>query len=171
MRTARGAAFSRMADVFPRHGRFSAEIVLILTTHDVSNIQAHLCASFVARLNCVSAADASAPAARVATVLGTMSIPNPLDVPATREALDYFTKAGFEEIDTAIMYQGGKSEGALGERELCCADGLVVCSWLCSPWKRHHVLTLERNERTRNGWTPRTRYAHTRRCPQLRTEI
>lgn len=53
--------------------------------------------------------------ARVATVLGTMSIPNPLDVPATREALDYFAKAGFEDIDTAIMYQGGKSEGALGE--------------------------------------------------------
>eukprot|EP00903_Cladosiphon_okamuranus_P012448 g11659.t1 len=57
----------------------------------------------------------SAPAARVATVLGTMSIPNPLDVSATREALDYFAKAGFEDIDTAIMYQGGKSESALGE--------------------------------------------------------
>lgn len=48
------------------------------------------------------------------TVLGTMSIPNPLDAPATREALDYFAKAGFKDIDTAIMYQGGKSEGALG---------------------------------------------------------
>ncbi len=50
------------------------------------------------------------------TVLGTMSIPNPLDAPATREALDYFAEAGFKDIDTAIMYQGGKSEGALGER-------------------------------------------------------
>lgn len=68
-------------------------------------------------LNRVDPAAASAPAARVATVLGTMSIPNPLDVSATREALDYFAKAGFEDIDTAIMYQGGKSEGALGERE------------------------------------------------------
>lgn len=54
-----------------------------------------------------------------------MSIPSPLDPAATREALDYFAKAGFEDIDTAIMYQGGKSEGALGERDFAAA--LLFC--------------------------------------------
>lgn len=44
-----------------------------------------------------------------------MSIPNPLDEGATRQALQYFSAAGFEEIDTAIMYQGGKSETTLGD--------------------------------------------------------
>ncbi|CAM9231442.1 unnamed protein product [Ectocarpus sp. 12 AP-2014] len=58
---------------------------------------------------------ASATATRVATVLGTMSIPAPLDAEATREALDYFAARGFDQIDTAIMYQGGKSEATLGE--------------------------------------------------------
>lgn len=65
----------------------------------------------------VKAASSASPA-RVATVLGTMSIPVPLDAAATREALDYFAAAGFDEIDTAIMYQGGKSENALGESSL-----------------------------------------------------
>lgn len=44
-----------------------------------------------------------------------MSIPNPLDAQATCEALDYFAAAGFNDVDTAIMYQGGKSESTLGE--------------------------------------------------------
>lgn len=44
-----------------------------------------------------------------------MSIPNPLDEKSTREALEYFRAAGFDQIDTAIMYQGGKSEVTLGE--------------------------------------------------------
>lgn len=44
-----------------------------------------------------------------------MSIPSPLGAAATREALDYFLAAGFDQIDTAIMYQGGKSESTLGE--------------------------------------------------------
>lgn len=43
-----------------------------------------------------------------------MSIPAPLDAEATRESLDYFAARGFNQIDTAIMYQGGKSEAALG---------------------------------------------------------
>ena len=52
-----------------------------------------------------------------------MSIPNPLDEGATREALQYFSAAGFEEIDTAIMYQGGKSETTLGDNaHIRCAD-------------------------------------------------
>ncbi|CAB1096993.1 unnamed protein product [Ectocarpus sp. CCAP 1310/34] len=55
-----------------------------------------------------------AASTRVATVLGTMSIPAPLDAEATREALDYFAARGFDQIDTAIMYQGGKSEATLG---------------------------------------------------------
>lgn len=44
-----------------------------------------------------------------------MSIPNPLDEASTREAVNYFRAAGFDQVDTAIMYQGGKSEVTLGE--------------------------------------------------------
>ena len=60
--------------------------------------------------------DPSATPAKVTTVLGTMSIPNPLNAAATREALDYFKAAGFDEVDTATMYQGGLTESTLGER-------------------------------------------------------
>lgn len=52
----------------------------------------------------------------MATVMGTMSIPNPLHASATREALDYFKASGFDQIDTAIMYQGGLAESTLGKR-------------------------------------------------------
>ncbi|CAM9765046.1 unnamed protein product [Ascophyllum nodosum] len=61
-----------------------------------------------------TAKDATTPA-KVTTVLGTMSIPNPLNAAATREALDYFKAAGFDEVDTATMYQGGLTESTLGE--------------------------------------------------------
>lgn len=44
-----------------------------------------------------------------------MSIPDPLDVATAREALDYFFAAGFDKIDTAIIYQGGATEVTLGE--------------------------------------------------------
>lgn len=49
-------------------------------------------------------------------MLGTMNIPNPLDEGAARQALEYFSAAGFDEIDTAIMYQGGKTETTLGKK-------------------------------------------------------
>eukprot|EP00752_Nemacystus_decipiens_P002716 g2536.t1 len=52
---------------------------------------------------------------RIPAVLGTMSIPDPLDAIAAQEALDYFLAAGFDEIDTAILYQGGATEATLGE--------------------------------------------------------
>eukprot|EP00904_Undaria_pinnatifida_P003317 jgi/Undpi1/12987/HiC_scaffold_7.g02651.m1 len=63
----------------------------------------------------VAAAAAGCLPGRVATVLGTMNIPNPLDEGAARQALEYFSAAGFDEIDTAIMYQGGKTETTLGD--------------------------------------------------------
>ncbi|CAM9737568.1 unnamed protein product [Ectocarpus sp. 4 AP-2014] len=44
-----------------------------------------------------------------------MSIPEPLDTAAAREALEYFHAAGFDEIDTAILYQDGATETTLGE--------------------------------------------------------
>lgn len=55
---------------------------------------------------------------RVSTVLGTMTIPNPLGKDATREALDYFLAAGYDEIDTALIYQEGKTEVTLGKGPL-----------------------------------------------------
>lgn len=52
--------------------------------------------------------------ARVRTVLGTMGVGGTLDESKARKALDIFSKAGFKEVDTAIMYQGGKTEKVLG---------------------------------------------------------
>lgn len=57
----------------------------------------------------------------VSAVFGTMSIPDPLDAAAAREALDYFFAAGFDKIDTAIIYQGGATEATLGK----CKPGCV----------------------------------------------
>lgn len=48
-------------------------------------------------------------------MLGTMSIPDPMDAGAACEALDYFYASGFNEVDTAIIYQGGKTEATLGK--------------------------------------------------------
>ncbi|CAM9976950.1 unnamed protein product, partial [Choristocarpus tenellus] len=53
-------------------------------------------------------------AVQVATVLGTMSIPHQLDLDATRTALNAFQDAGHSEVDTALMYEGGETEKALG---------------------------------------------------------
>lgn len=63
----------------------------------------------------------------VSTIFGTMSIPNPLNEGATREALSYFREAGFDEVDTAIMYQGGTSEMTLGELAASIAPGRGHC--------------------------------------------
>ncbi|CAM9475110.1 unnamed protein product, partial [Sphacelaria rigidula] len=52
---------------------------------------------------------------RVSAVLGTMSIPGQLDIAGARESLEYFLDAGFDMVDSAIIYQGGKTEMALGE--------------------------------------------------------
>lgn len=51
----------------------------------------------------------------ITAVLGTMSIPDPLNATDAKEALDYFLAAGFDKIDTAILYQGGATEATLGE--------------------------------------------------------
>lgn len=50
----------------------------------------------------------------VRAVFGTMSIPDPLKPDAARESLEYFLAAGFDEIDTAILYQEGATEETLG---------------------------------------------------------
>ncbi|CAN0046946.1 unnamed protein product [Pylaiella littoralis] len=78
----------------------------------------------------VAASSPAAAVARVATVLGTMSIPVPLNAASTREALNYFSAAGFDEIDTAIMYQGGKSEKALGDAGM----GAFRMATKANPW-------------------------------------
>ena len=76
---------------------------------------------------------------RIPAVLGTMSIPDPLDAVAAQEALDYFLAAGFDEIDTAILYQGGATEATLGTftQDVCpslqCSD--TCCGYtLASLW-------------------------------------
>jgi len=49
------------------------------------------------------------------TILGTMGIGGTLTIETTKELLNLWKKAGFTEIDTALMYQAGKSEKILGE--------------------------------------------------------
>lgn len=51
----------------------------------------------------------------VGTVLGTMSIPQQLDLQGTVKALQVFKAAGHTEVDTAIMYERGQTEKTLGE--------------------------------------------------------
>lgn len=58
-----------------------------------------------------------------------MSIPDPMDEVAAREALDYFYAAGFNEVDTAILYQGGKTEAALGKDKLAVENISAFCQW------------------------------------------
>lgn len=50
----------------------------------------------------------------IPAVLGANTIPEPLDKAAAQEALEYFLAAGFDEIDTAILYQAGATAATLG---------------------------------------------------------
>lgn len=70
---------------------------------------------------------------KIRAVLGTMSIPDPLDVEPAREALEYFLAAGFDQIDTAILYQAGATEASLGKR-----PGIVGLRW---GWPVYEFLT------------------------------
>lgn len=54
-----------------------------------------------------------------------MSIPDPMNAATAREALEYFLAAGFDRIDTAILYQDGATEATLGE---CCFQFFVFCA-------------------------------------------
>lgn len=54
----------------------------------------------------------------VKVILGTMTIPAPLTKELAREALELFAARGHNEVDTAIMYQGGNSEATLGELDV-----------------------------------------------------
>lgn len=49
------------------------------------------------------------------TILGTMSIGGSLNVEHTKDLLTVWKKAGYSEIDTALMYIAGKTEKILGE--------------------------------------------------------
>lgn len=48
-----------------------------------------------------------------------MTIPNLLDATAARESLEYFLKAGFDEVDTSILYEKVGTEATLGAYVLC----------------------------------------------------
>lgn len=43
-----------------------------------------------------------------------MAVPNLLDAAATRESLQYFLDAGFDEVDTSILYEKSGTEATLG---------------------------------------------------------
>lgn len=70
---------------------------------------------------------------RVGTIFGTMSIPQQLDPGSTQEALKLFKAAGHVEVDTAIMYDGGETERALGVVGLCKDDSFEVAT-KANPW-------------------------------------
>lgn len=46
-----------------------------------------------------------------------MGIPDPMGASAACDALDYFHAAGFNRVDTAILYQEGKTEVTLGKEK------------------------------------------------------
>ncbi|CAN0009821.1 unnamed protein product [Discosporangium mesarthrocarpum] len=75
----------------------------------------------------------SAASGRVSTVLGTMSIPHQLDLESTSQALAAFKEAGHVEVDTALMYEGGRTEKALGELGIC-KDGYFQLACKANPW-------------------------------------
>lgn len=52
---------------------------------------------------------------KIPAIFGSMSVPEPLNAVAAREALDYFLSAGFDQIDSAILYQEGRTDATLGE--------------------------------------------------------
>lgn len=68
--------------------------------------------------------NANRPKRKIPAVFGTMSIPEPLGAADAKEALEYFLAAGFNEIDTAILYQDGKTEETLGACELQTTNAL-----------------------------------------------
>eukprot|EP01124_Arcella_intermedia_P028027 TRINITY_DN5611_c0_g1_i1.p1 TRINITY_DN5611_c0_g1~~TRINITY_DN5611_c0_g1_i1.p1 ORF type:complete len:326 (+),score=65.31 TRINITY_DN5611_c0_g1_i1:33-980(+) len=59
-----------------------------------------------------------------------MGVGGPLDVQKTRIVLDMFKAHQHQEIDTAVLYQGGKTERVLGEAGL---GGLTVATKV-NPW-------------------------------------
>ncbi|CAN0549815.1 unnamed protein product, partial [Laminaria digitata] len=59
--------------------------------------------------------NASSPK-KIPAIFGSMSMPDPMGAEAAREALEYFLSAGFDQIDTAILYQAGATEATLGTR-------------------------------------------------------
>ncbi len=65
----------------------------------------------------------------VQAVFGTMSVPNLLDAAATRESMEYFLNAGFDEVDTSILYEKAGTEETLGARKLSCSHPHVYCLW------------------------------------------
>lgn len=87
--------------------------------------------------------------------MGTMSIPNPLGAAAAQEALDYFSAAGFDEIDSAILYQEGATEATLGEEKTVVVAPTASC--LDGKQKRRCPATPFPKQ------TPNVRYS-SRRC-------
>lgn len=58
----------------------------------------------------------------VRAVFGTMTVPNLLDAAATRESLQYFLNAGFDEVDTSSLYEKSGTEATLGAFVLSCGS-------------------------------------------------
>lgn len=75
----------------------------------------------------------AAVAKKIPAVLGTVTTPNPLDVSTTKEALEYFRAAGFDEVDTALLYQVGQTEATLGAPTATCSSFCLAMVALSAP--------------------------------------
>lgn len=81
--------------------------------------------------------DASAPAARPATVLGTMEMGRRMDASASGQAVRVFLQRGHSELDTALLYSGGQTESILGGLGLGLGAGgcAVKIATKANPWE------------------------------------
>lgn len=62
----------------------------------------------------------------VRAVFGTMCVPNLLGAAATRESMEYFLNAGFDEVDTSILYEKARTEATLGANVLSCSHFFIL---------------------------------------------
>lgn len=70
---------------------------------------------------------------RIKPVLGTMAVGEPLHQQKAQQVLTMFQKAGHSEIDTAIMYQAGKTEKVLGKLKVATDPHFKVATKV-NPW-------------------------------------
>nr|CAB3220846.1 aflatoxin B1 aldehyde reductase member 2-like [Phallusia mammillata] len=71
---------------------------------------------------------------RVRTILGTGDFGTRLDLKATEEMLELFHESKNDEIDTALMYGGGKSEESIGK---CKISQKMKIATKANPWEEN----------------------------------
>jgi aflatoxin B1 aldehyde reductase len=82
------------------------------------------------------------------SILGTMGVGGTLNLEHTTEVLKHWKRAGFSEIDTALMYQSGKSEQILGD--LAASSSFSIAT-KANPW--FDIITNKTTMNQSNGFS------------------